>query len=70
MKKIQKLDYEALKKRTIDQLRSGKALFGKDGAFALLLKEILEAAQEGNMKGHLNELWKSRLRRQQLHSKG
>jgi len=28
-------DYEALKKKTLEQFRSGKNLFGKDGAFAL-----------------------------------
>lgn len=27
-------DYEALKKKTLEQFRSGKSLFGKDGAFA------------------------------------
>ena len=55
MEKNQKLDYEALKKKTIEQLRSGKSLFGKDGAFAPLLKEILEGALEGEMEGHLDE---------------
>jgi len=30
-------------------------LFGKDGAFAPLLKDILEAALEGEMKGHPDE---------------
>ncbi len=25
-------DYEALKKKTLEQFRSGKSLFGKDGA--------------------------------------
>jgi putative transposase len=44
MGKKDKFDYEALKKKTLEQLRSGKPLFGKDGAFAPLLKDILEAA--------------------------
>jgi len=30
-------DYEALKKKTLEQFRSGKSLFGKDGVFAPLL---------------------------------
>jgi putative transposase len=50
-----KFDYEALKKKTLEQLRSGKSLFGKDGAFAPLLKDILEAAMEGEIEGHLDE---------------
>ncbi len=55
MDKKEKFDYESLKKKTIEQLRSGKSLFGKDGAFAPLLKEILEAAMEGEIEGHLDE---------------
>src|SRR6201999_63909 len=55
MDKKEKFDYEALKKKTLEQLRSGKSLFGKDGAFAPLLKDILEAAMEGELKNHLDE---------------
>ena len=39
-------EYEAMKKKTLEQLRSGKILFGKDGAFAPMLKEFLESALE------------------------
>jgi len=55
MEKNDKFDYEALKKKTLEQLRSGKSLFGKDGAFAPLLKDILEAAMEGELENHLDE---------------
>jgi len=55
MEKKDKFDYEALKKKTLEQLRSGKPLFGKDGAFAPLLKDILEAAMEGELENHLDE---------------
>jgi len=55
MDKKEKFDYEALKRKTLEQLRSGKSLFGKDGAFAPLLKDILEAALEGEIEGHLDE---------------
>lgn len=48
-------DYEEIKRKTLEQLRSGKSLFGKDGAFAPLLKDILEAALEGEMESHLDE---------------
>ncbi len=33
-------DYEALKKKTLEQFRSGKSLFSKGGAFAPLLKDF------------------------------
>lgn len=55
MDKQSKIDYDELKKKTIEQLRSGKSLFGKEGAFAPLLKEILEAALEGEIDGHLDD---------------
>jgi putative transposase len=55
MEKEDKFDYESIKKKTLEQLRSGKSLFGKDGAFAPLLKDILEAAMEGELEGHLDE---------------
>ena len=55
MDKKEKFNYEEIKRKTLEQLRSGKSLFGKDGAFAPLLKDILEAALEGEMEGHLDE---------------
>ncbi len=55
MDKKEKFDYESIKKKTLEQLRSGKSLFGKDGAFAPLLKDILEAAMEGELENHLDE---------------
>ena len=42
-------EYEKMKKKALEQLRSGESLFGKDGAFAPLLKEFLESALEGEM---------------------
>ena len=51
----EKLDYEALKKKTLSQLRSGKSLFGKDGAFAPLLKEFLETALDEELEEQVNE---------------
>jgi putative transposase len=56
MKKQQSgFDYEALKKKTLEQFRSGKSLFSKDGAFAPLLKDFLEAALQAEMEEHLDE---------------
>nr|WP_221887734.1 IS256 family transposase [Chitinophaga polysaccharea] len=48
-------NYDALKKKALEQFRSGKSLFGKDGAFAPLLKEFLEAAMEGELEEHLDD---------------
>lgn len=39
----------------MEQLRSGKSLFGKEGAFGPLLQQLLEAALEGELAGHLAE---------------
>lgn len=33
-------DYEALKQKTLEQFRSGKSLFGKDGAFAPFWRKV------------------------------
>lgn len=52
-KKKEVFDYEALKKKTLEQFRSGKSLYGKGGAFAPLLKEFLEAALQSELDGHL-----------------
>lgn len=52
-KQTEGFDYEALKKKTLKQFRSGKSLFSKDGAFAPLLKDFLEAALEAEIESHL-----------------
>ena len=36
-------DFESIKNKAIEQLRVGKPLLGKDGAFAPLLESILNA---------------------------
>lgn len=55
MMEKEKFDYEALKQKTLSQLRNGRSLFGKDGAFAPLLKEFLEAALEEEIEDQVNE---------------
>ncbi len=52
-KKKEGFDYESLKKKTLEQFRSGKSLYGKGGAFAPLLKEFLEAALQAELDDHL-----------------
>ena len=47
----EEIDY----KLAAEQLRTGKPLFGKDGALAPMLECILNAALEGEMDAHLSE---------------
>jgi transposase-like protein len=46
---------EELQKKALEQLKSGKSLFGKDGAFAPLLKNFIEKALEAEMDGYLDD---------------
>lgn len=48
-------EYVQMREKALLQLRSGESLTGKDGAFAPLLKEFLEAALDGEMSAHLDE---------------
>lgn len=50
-----KFDYESIKQKVKEQFRSGKSLYGKDGAFGPMLKDILESILEGEIEGHLDE---------------
>src|SRR5215217_508129 len=47
------IDYESMKKQALEQLRSGKSLTGKGGAFAPLFKQFLEAALQSELEQHL-----------------
>lgn len=55
MNKKEELDYELMKKKALEQFRSGQSLYGKDGAFAPLIKSFLEATLEAEMESHLDE---------------
>ena len=48
-------EIDALQSKALEQFKSGKSLFGKDGAFAPMLKQFLEAALESEMEEHLDE---------------
>jgi len=52
-KQIKKIDYESIQKKALEQFRSGKSLLGKDGAFAPLFKQFLEAALAAELEEHL-----------------
>jgi putative transposase len=47
-------DYELAKQQVKGQLRSGKSLFSKGGAFAPLLQEMLNSILEGELEAHLD----------------
>lgn len=55
MNREEQLDYELMKRKALEQLRSGKSLYGKDGAFAPLLKSFLDSALEAELASHLDD---------------
>jgi len=48
-------DLEGIEEKALEQLKSGKSLFGKGGAFAPLLKSFIEKALDSEMEDHLDE---------------
>lgn len=67
------MDYterESLKKKALKQFKNGESLFGKEGAFAPMLKEFLEEALEAEMGGHLSEGQHSREEGNKRNGKG
>ena len=54
MKEKEQFNLEEIRKKALEQFRSGKSLYGKDGAFAPMLKSFLEAALEGELDSHLD----------------
>ena len=53
-------EYEALKKKALEQFKSGQPLLGRDGAFAPLLKQFLESALDAEIEEHLDESERSK----------
>lgn len=47
-------ELDALQQKALEQLKSGESLFGKDGAFAPMLKSFIESALEAEMDAHLD----------------
>lgn len=54
-KQEEQFDLEQIKKKALEQFRSGKSLYGKDGAFGPMFKSFLESALEGELDSHLDE---------------
>lgn len=52
--KQEQFNLEEIRKKALEQFRSGKSLYGKDGAFAPMLKSFLEASLEGELDSHLD----------------
>jgi putative transposase len=48
-------EYEALKKKVLEQFKKGENLLGKNGAFQPLLKEFLETALQAEVDEDLDE---------------
>lgn len=48
-------ELDQLQTKALEQFKSGQPLFGKDGAFAPMLKQFLEAALQAEMDAHLSE---------------
>jgi transposase-like protein len=48
-------ELDQLQRKALEQFKSGQPLFGKDGAFAPMLKQFLEAALQAEMNAHLSE---------------
>jgi transposase-like protein len=49
------VDMNELRSQILEEIKAGKPLFGKDGAFAPLLENIINAALEGEMDAHLTD---------------
>lgn len=52
---LDNFDFSQFRSAAIEQLKSGQSLTGKGGILTPLIKEILEAALEGEMDSHLSE---------------
>lgn len=49
MKNEEQFNFEEIRKKALEQFRSGKSLCGKDGALAPMLKSFLEAALDAHL---------------------
>ena len=54
-KKSGSFDYKSFEQEALKQLKAGKALEGKEGVLAPLIKRLVEAGLEGELDAHLDE---------------
>ncbi|MCW8400269.1 hypothetical protein OQJ26_15920 [Legionella sp. PATHC038] len=52
---LSNFDFNEFKLEALTQLKSGQSLTGKDGILTPLIKELLEAALEGEMDSHMTD---------------
>jgi len=63
-----KINWEKFSKEAAEQIRQGKPLTGDKGIFSPLIKEVLEAALEGELDTHLDETREGENNRRNGHS--
>ena len=49
------VDFNIFKAQILEDIKAGKPLFGKDGALAPMIENIVNAALEGEMDAHLTQ---------------
>lgn len=66
---IKEFDFESIKNKVLEQLKAGKPLLEKDGAFVLLLESILNAALKGEIDAPFceNECMSGNRRNSKMH---
>jgi hypothetical protein len=52
---MEEFDYKAFQTKALEQLKSGKPLLSRGGAFSPLLENLLHAALEGEMDAYMSE---------------
>ena len=52
----EEVDFNIFKARILEDIKAGKPLFGKDGALAPMIENIVNAALEGEMDAHLRSV--------------
>ena len=51
----EELDFNIFKAQILEEIKAGKPLFGKDGALAPMIENIVNAVLEGEMDAHLTK---------------
>lgn len=64
----EKIDWEEFSKQAAEQIRQGKPLTGDGGIFSPLIKQIVEAALEGELDSHLQTSRKEERNRRNGHT--
>ena len=51
----EEVDFNIFKAQILEDIKAGNPLFGKDGALATMIENIVNAALEGEMDAHLTQ---------------